>query len=250
MSFVQRFGLAAAAMAVAMLPTSAPAQEWEKLAEITRDVSIEGQQVKLVVRPESRFTNAPDNKILAELRAYARLDELQDKAPTVLHKLAGEKSSCETRWSFPSLAPVAVADGRLKLSGQVRVEKWTCKVIKTKLVQETADFRLALYPVNNTSHIAMKADLEHFDLGKSLIRSLEGEIRGLIAGEIAKSLARDDMRFAFPPKISSLNPRFTAAEIRDAGSGKGELYMQAAATIGAAELGKLLAIIAEQKPKP
>jgi hypothetical protein len=247
MSFMQRFGLVAAAIVVAILPTSAPAQEWDKLAEITRVVPIEGQQVKLVVRPESRFTNAADNKILAELRAYARLDELQDKAATILHTLAGKKSSCETRWSFPSLSPVAVADGRLKLSGQVRVEKWNCKLIKTKLVRETADFRLALYPVNNTSEIGLKAELEHFDLGKSLIRGLQGEIRELISGEIEKSLARDDAKFRFPPEISSLNPRFTAAEIKDAGGGKGELFMQAAATIGAAEMGKLLTIIAKQK---
>jgi hypothetical protein len=235
---------------VVVAPQRAVAQDWNKLPEQSRDIAVDGQQVRILVRPEIRFSDAPSGNIVADLRATAGLDDLQDKASALLRRLAEKKSRCETHWSFPELSPAVAQAGKLKISGRVRVEKWICKPFKTRLGQETASFTVALYPVNRTSEIAVKAELEQFDLGNSLLGAVEDELRAMISNELGKAFDGDDLKFKLPPEVSGINPQFTAAEIRDAGGGKGQLFMQAQATIRASEMNKLLSIISKPKEGP
>jgi hypothetical protein len=238
---------AAILILAAAFPNWTAAQDWVRLPEKSRDVTIEGQQLKIVIRPEIRFTDGPANNIIADLRAYVHLEDLQNKAPALLRVLAEKKSDCDTRWSFPSMAPVIVQNGKLKIAGQVRLEKWACVgPLKTRLARETADFVIALYPSNQTSEVVMKAELERFDLGNSLLGGFENQLRDMLSGQLDEVFARDDMKLRFPPEVASINPRFAAAEIKDAGGGKGELFMEAQATIRASEMTKILSLIAKQ----
>jgi hypothetical protein len=232
----------------ATVPIQAMAQQWVKLPEKAQQVMIDGLQVKVVVRPEISFVDGPDNKIVANLRAYAGLDDLQDKAPALLRALAERKSDCGTRWSFPDLAPTTVHDGKLKVGGQVRVVQWACiGPLKTILASETADFVVALYPLNRESEIVAAAELEKFDVGAGLLRSLDAdrELRGAISDLLNKAFGGEDTKFKFPPEVMSISPKFTNAGIRDTGGGKGELFIEARATIGAGDMARIMSLIAK-----
>ena len=233
-------------IAVAAISTPLAAQEWVRLPEKNREIAIDGHRVKVVVRPEIKFTDGPASNIIAQLRAYARLDDLQDKAPALLRAFAERKSDCGTRWSFPNLSPVTIWGGKLKVSGQVRVEQWLCAgPLKTYLARETADFTIALYPVNKVKEVIVDAELEHFDLGKSLLGGIGHELRDVISGLLNKVYS-EDMKFKFPEEIASItrNSRRPSSGTRVAA--RGELFMEAQATIRASDMTKILSLVTKQ----
>ena len=224
----------------------AEAQEWTKLKEKTHQILLQGQTAEIVIRPEVRFTDGPNNVIIVELRAYARLDDLQDKAPALLQALAAQRSNCETRWNFPSLA-TTVQNEKLKVGGQLRVVQWACiGPLKTIIASETADFLVALHPVSDGNRVFLKSEIEKFDLGGGLLNSLGAgdTIRNILA-DLLKRTVGEDTKLEIPPEFATINPTFTNAGIRDTGNNRGELVVEANATIGAKDLTRIMSLIAK-----
>lgn len=224
----------------------ASAQEWTKLADITKTVPVQGQQVTLVIRPELRFSEGPGHATTVTARALMRLDDLQQKVPNLLRAIAEQKSNCGTRWSFPRIDPVVVETGKLKLRGQLQLQQWVCAgPLKTFIASQTADFVLAIYPQRTDNEVALTADLEAFDPHGALgMVGAGNELRNIVDAELKRALSADSLRLKFPPDLASISPRFSAAEIRDAGSGNGELFVEAQADITPADMPKILSWIA------
>jgi hypothetical protein len=221
----------------------ANAQDWSKLRDRRQLVTIEGLQVTILVRSEARFSDRPAG-IQLNLRAGAGLDDLQAKTSDILRALAAKKSICEARWSLPQLSPATVQEGKLKVSGQVRVETWLCAgPLKTFIARETADFVIALQPLRADDEVAVTAELEHFDLGKSLLGGIGNELKKLLASALKQVFDSDAAKLKFPPEVASIKPRFTRADLVDAGDGKAELQVEAEAVIRAADMPKIMALI-------
>lgn len=223
--------------------SAATAQEWVALPQRIEAVMIEGQQVTIPFRPEIRFPRGAGNGFVLYLRARAHLGELQRKTPAILAALAARESNCETRWSFPQLPPPAVAEGRLRIAGQVRLEQWLCGVLKTRLARETADFVIAVFPILRAGELAVAAKLEHFDLGRSLLGDvgLADIIRHALSEQLSRVL--DTVRLGFPPEIVALQPQFTGAELRKAGDETAEIVVQAQVSVAAGEVSMIMGLI-------
>lgn len=229
----------------AILQSQASAQNWTKLPDVKQVLTVEGLQVTIITRPEMRFSEGPDKSTALSLRARVRLDDLQEKVPTLLHALATSKSTCATRWSFPELNPSAVQNGRLKVGGKVRIVQWLCAgPLKTILAQETARFVIALFPSHTDHEVAVTAELEEFDVGGGLVNSLgvDDEIKRTVSTLLAKAFSGDDAKFRFPHEVADLKPKFTSASVSDAGGGKGELLVEAAATVTPSDMTKFLTL--------
>lgn len=225
------------------------AQEWARLPDRSRTVAINGQQVTFVARPEARFVDGPNNAILAGVRVSARLDDLQDKAHGILQSLAQQKSNCGTRWSFPSLAPTAIRDGKLVVAGALRVEQWVCAgPLKTFLASQTATFVLGLSPRIVENEIRLTAELEKFDLGGGVlgISPITNELKDAVSAALDNAFASQDAKLRFPPEVASINPQFTAAEIRAADAGRGEIYVEAQATVRASDMTRIMTLLSKQ----
>lgn len=245
-----RYLLALTLFIVGLLPATGSADEWTPFPDITRTVAVGGQQVTLVIRGELRFSDGPVKGMLASARASTRLDELQQKIPELLKKVAEQKSSCTTRWSFPSLQPGTIEGGKLKVGGQVKVEQWVCTdglvKIKTFLASQSADFILAVFPKLTAGELSLDAELEKFQPHGAAGRlGLGDELRDILQNELKKALGSEKLQF--PPEIAAIKPRFTAAEIRDVGGGKGELFLEAQADITPADMTNILQLILSAK---
>lgn len=220
------------------------AQDWLNLPEKPQVVTVEGQRINIVVRPEARFSDGESGGIVLNLRARVRLDDLQTKAPDILRALAAKKTSCQRRWSFPQLSPATVHGGRLRIGGQVRVEQWICtSFLKTYVARESAHFIVALHPVQRENEVTVAADLEKFDLGKSILPGVRDELKQVLSSALSKVFDSEGMKFKFPPEIASINPRFTDTHLADAGDGKGEFHIEADAVIRAADMAKIMTLI-------
>jgi hypothetical protein len=232
------------AFILATASSKTDAQDWVPLPDKTQVLIVEGQQVTISVRSEARFSEGQSGGIILNFRARARLDDFQAKVPDILRALAAKKSRCETRWSFPQLSPATVQSGKLKVEGQVRAEQWVCAgPLKTRVARETADFIIALRPVPSGSEMAVAAELEKFDLGNSMLSGVEDELKQALSSSLGKVFHGDGAKLRFPPEVASINPRFTAARLADAGQGKGELDVEAEALLRAADMAKIMALI-------
>lgn len=225
--------------------SEARAQEWQKLSDKTQVVTLEGQPVTIVVRTEVRFSDGQSGGIDMSAKARASLDDLQAKGPDILRALASHKSSCDTRWSFPQVLPATVQGGKLKIEGQAHAEQWLCSgPLKTRLIEATADFTVALQPARRETEIGMSAEIERFEVHGAL-SGLSGDLKQLLSSSLSRLVEGDAMKFKFPPEVANVNPRFTDAHLVDAGEGKGELHVEATAVIRAADMARILSLIAK-----
>ena len=196
---------------ISFLSTSAVADSMVSLPTIERTATIEGQSFTIPIHPEVSFGDG-----ILKLKVTLSLAGFQQKSSLILQALAARKSRCETRWSFPELATPAVSGGRLRISGKFRAELRLCGLIKTKLGRDTADFTLAVFPTMLPDQISVRAELERFDLGRSLLADLglEDELRKTIETELNRALS-GGANLAFPAEIAALGPRFTGIELVD-----------------------------------
>lgn len=215
---------------------AAAANSMFALPPIEKTVAVEGLSFAVPIRLEASFAGRG-----VKLRVTVSLAGLQEQAAPILHALAARKSRCETRWSFPELATPIASGGRLRIAGTVRAEFWLCGLVKTKLGRDTADFTLAVFPLASPEAISVRAELDRFDLGPSLLADLglEDELRNTIEAELNRTLAGDSADFAFPPEIAALGPKFTGVELRD-NAGIAEIGATAEATADAATILKLI----------
>jgi len=242
-STLGRFSIILALMLAPTLRSGARAQEWQTLPDKTQVANLEGKQVRFVIRPEVRFFDNPKGGIDMSARARARLDELQTMGPDILGALASNKSNCETRWSFPQLAPVTLQGGKLRIEGQLHAEQWLCVgPVETVILEATADFVITLSPIRRDQEVAVDADLERFDVHGPL-SPLSDALRDFLSSFLHQTVERDDMKFTFPPEVASVNPRFTGAHLDDVGSRMAELSIEATALVRAADMARILALI-------
>jgi hypothetical protein len=223
--------------------SGAAEDEWQSLPERQEIATIEGQQVTFVIQPQVRFSDGPDGIIL-DVRADAHLDELQAKAPQILHALAANKSNCETRWSFPELSPTTIQDGKLRIGGKVRVEQWVCAgSLETRLARETADFVIAMHPVRSPDTISMAAEIASFDLGQSMLEGVEDEVRRQLSSSLTEALDDDDAKLRFPAEVAVFEPQFTDARLINLAGGGDALHVEASTVVQAADLAKVISLI-------
>jgi hypothetical protein len=98
-----------------------------------------------------------------------------------LGTFASNKSSFDTRWSFPEVSPATVQDGKLKIGGQAHAEQWLCTgPLKTRLIEATADFIVALQPVRRKTEVEVFAEIERFDV-HGTFSGLSGDLKRLLS---------------------------------------------------------------------
>jgi phytoene dehydrogenase-like protein len=65
----------------------------------------------------------------------------------------------------------------------------------------------------------------------------------MLSSALRRVFDDDGAKFKFPPEVAAINPRFTRADLVDAGSGKGELQVEAEAVIRAADMPRIMSLI-------
>jgi len=73
-------------------------------------------------------------------------------------------------------------------------------LLKTIVASETADFVVALHPINRETEIVVAAELEKLDLGGGLLRTLgaSDEVRNMLAGLLNNVFGGEDTKLKFP----------------------------------------------------
>lgn len=223
-----------------LLPAHGQTSGATTLPVISRTLTFENQTVVIDIVPSLSLDFA-DGAAVLHLDARGSLGDLVAKMPDALRHLADRKSKCTQRWSFPSLDPPAIVDGRMKVAGKVRVELWTCGVVKTRLARETADFVLAVRPEHAPDRITIKAEIERFDLGQSLLGSLglEEAVRDALRDALQSALGGDAASIGFPEAVMPFGPTFTGARLSSE-QGTPEMIVSATARPSAADATALL----------
>lgn len=220
--------------------------DWISLKTRLESVEIERQKVDVPVSPSFRTSLSAAGKPQLEVRLSVDLAGFQAKVPAILDHWSERKSrKCGLRWSFPDLAPVAVAAGRLSLEGSVRVQQYACAFgAKTRLWRETARFALALRPAAVDNRIRFIAELEDFDLGKSILADVgaAAEVEAAVQGALQSALAADDANLGFPEEVAALRPELTGVRLEGEG-GRGVLVAEARADADAATLQVILKLL-------
>lgn len=223
----------------ALAPARATEVAWTQLPVIERVLPIEAIPVRIVLRPEVRLTPA-SQQFLLEARSSISLSDLQTKAAAIVNAAAQRISNCDSRWSFPSFQRPDLAEGRLRLSGRIRFEKWPCALPARFRPRQDADFVVALSLARSDTEIRLVAKLEAFDLRSDLVAlaGLEDDIVRALQREIDKRLAEVG-RFSLPEPLLAFKPSFTAAEI-NARDGEAELLVSASAHVSPADIPTIL----------
>ena len=225
----------------------AVAAEWKALRDRPETITIQGQAVALVIRSEIMTADIAQGGIRLDLRSRAALDDLQDKGPAIFTALAAAKSSCSTRWSFPRVDRPAIADGKLIVSGEVRVQKWICDrwLGDHELLSQSATFVLSATPVIADNRATLSVTAEQLDLGGLLGElGVDGELRGVLQGALGKAMSADAAGISFPAEVAPLDPRIVSLAILPTGGGRGELVIEATATMaGAQDLMQVLELL-------
>jgi hypothetical protein len=223
-----------------VLPQVALAQGFEPLPGRTETTIIEGQQVNLGITPEIKVTTAGDKNRL-DLRVRISLVDLQAKAASILNSMVAQQSD-GVRWSFPQLAAPVAADGALNITGTVRAETEAFGLA----VQETANFVLALRPLHTATMITVAAELEHLEVGRSVLGDLglEGLLRDLVAEELSNALSGEGALFTLPEELLVFGFTIVDVAVVDTGSGEAELVALAATELDGPQLARALATLA------
>ena len=232
-----------------LLPEYGQSQGATTVPTISRTLTFENQTIVIDIVPSLSLEFADGGAVL-HLDATGSLADLAAKIPEALRHLAVRKSKCTQRWSFPSLDPPAIVDGRMKVGGQVRVEVWTCGLVTTRLARETADFVLAIRPEHAPDRITIKAELERFDLGQSLLGSLglDGAVRDVLRDALQSALGGDAASIGFPEAVMPFGPTFTGARLSSE-RGTPEIVVSATARLSAADATALFAGLLTERGK-
>lgn len=220
-------------------------QEWQALPDRHEQLVIEGQVIDLLIRSQILPSDIEGGGMQLGVRSRVSLDDLQNKAGAILAASATAKSSCSTRWSFPRIDPPKIGAEKLIISGELRVEKWVCDDFlgDFEVGSQSATFSMSAEPTVVGNRATLTASLDDLNLG-GLIGELgiDDELRRVLGQELADAMSGEGASFSFPEELAAANPRIVAVTIEPTGTGRGDLFIEATATISdAAALAQIIA---------
>ena len=142
------------------------------------------------------------------IQAEARLSDVLPRAARAMERaVAANHRGCEERWSAwggdLGVAGAPGADGVLNARLTVRVEKWVCKIVKTRLARETATLYATVQPRVANGQLSLA--LTRFDMSGlgaiSKAFGVERKVRAALQREIQKINASPDFQKP-PPEFS------------------------------------------------
>lgn len=164
-------------------------------------------------------TPASDAEPLLRIQAEAKVADALPRAARAMERaVAAHDRGCEERWSAwggdLGVAGAPGADGVLNARLTVRVEKWICKLIKTRVARETATLYATVQPRVSDGRLALV--LTRFDMSDlgaiSKAFGVKRKVRAALQNEIDR-INRDPDFHTPPPEFRDAGFQYHAAGI-------------------------------------